>query len=263
MAAYAALTSLLHILDDIKNHPSPPISIHQQQLESLSQTVTSLQQFLETYNSPVADTNEADPLEIRIAEAAYAAQDVIESHIVDMIKLRKSSGAYHGQIHSGGETSTSAGSSTQSKPLMWSNYFGCLMKPINHGRKISYVDNLYRGLKKVIKDMDLVKKEAMKISVSEAQLHRSVSTSGGSSRSSIMVGFGDASREIMDKLTNGVDDRRFQVIPIAGMGGIDRALSVVESAWMIAEEQDEIQASNNQALQSLASPKFLVEIDYF
>ncbi|XP_042052324.1 putative late blight resistance protein homolog R1B-16 isoform X2 [Salvia splendens] len=222
MAAYAALTSLMHILDDIKHHPSPPISIDEQQAESLTQTVTSLQEFLETYNSPVANTSEADPLEIRIAEAAYAAQDVIESHIVDMIKLRKSSGAYHGQIHSGGETSTSAGSSSQSKPLMWSNYFGCLMKPINNGRKISYVDNLYRCLKKVIKDMDLVKKEAMKISVSEAQLHRSLSTSGGSSRSSIMVGFDDVSLEIMHKLTNGQDDRQLQVIPVVGLGGIGK-----------------------------------------
>ncbi|XP_047953312.1 putative late blight resistance protein homolog R1B-16 [Salvia hispanica] len=222
MAAYAALTSLLHILDDIKHHPFPPISIDEQQLESLTQTLTSLQQFLETYNSPVANTKEADPLEIRIAEAAYAAQDVIEYHIVDMIKLRKSSGAYHRQIYSGGETSTSAGSSTQSKPLMWSNYFECLMKPKHHRRKISYIDNLYRGLKIVIKDVDLVKKEAMEISVSEAQLQRSVSTSGGSSRSSIMVGFGDASREIMDKLTNGVDDRQLQVIPIVGMGGIGK-----------------------------------------
>ncbi|XP_047964128.1 putative late blight resistance protein homolog R1B-16 isoform X2 [Salvia hispanica] len=78
------------------------------------------------------------------------------------------------------------------------------------------------ALKKVIKDMDLVKKETMKISVSEAQHQRSVSTSGGSSRSSIMVGFGDASREIMDKLTNGVDDRRLQAIPIVGMGGIGK-----------------------------------------
>ena len=77
MAAYAALTSLMHILDDIKHHPSPPISIHQHQLQSLSQTVTSLQQFLETYNSPVSDTNEANPLDIRIAEAAYAVQDEI------------------------------------------------------------------------------------------------------------------------------------------------------------------------------------------
>ncbi|XP_042054919.1 putative late blight resistance protein homolog R1B-16 [Salvia splendens] len=200
--------------DDIKHRPSPPISIDEQQAESLTQTVTSLQEFLETYNSPVANTSEADPLEIRIAEAAYAAQDVIESHIVDMIKLRRSSG----------ETSTSAGSSSQSKPLMLSNYFGCLMKPKNHARKISYADNLYRCLKKVIEDMDLVKKEAMKISVSEAQLQRSVSTStsGGSSRSSIMVGFDDVLLEIMLKLTNGQDDRQLRVIPVVGLGGIGK-----------------------------------------
>ncbi|KAL1551829.1 putative disease resistance RPP8-like protein 2 [Salvia divinorum] len=70
--------------------------------------------------------------------------------------------------------------------------------------------------------MDLVKKEAMQISVSEAQLQRSVSTSGDSSRSSIMVGFDDVSREIMFKLINGVDDRQLQVIPIVGMGGIEK-----------------------------------------
>ncbi|KAL1551785.1 putative late blight resistance protein R1B-16 isoform X3 [Salvia divinorum] len=70
--------------------------------------------------------------------------------------------------------------------------------------------------------MDLVKKEAMKISVSEAQLQRSVSTSGGSSRSSIMVGFDDVLLEIMHKLTNGQDDRQLRVIPIVGMGGIGK-----------------------------------------
>ncbi|XP_047959853.1 putative late blight resistance protein homolog R1B-14 [Salvia hispanica] len=188
MAAYAALTSLMHILDDIKHHPSPPISIHQQQLQSLTHTVTSLQQFLETYNSPVANTNEADPLEIRISEVAYAAQDVIESHIVDMIKLRKSSGAYHRQIYSGGETSTSAGSSTQN----------------------SYKR---RGFGQEGGDEDICVRSSAPQKCLNIWWFVEIFHHGG---------FGDASREIMDKLTNGVDDRQLQVIPIVGMGGIGK-----------------------------------------
>ncbi|XP_057770287.1 late blight resistance protein R1-A-like [Salvia miltiorrhiza] len=150
-------------------------------------------EFLETYRSPVAD--EADPLEMRIADATYAAEDVIESHIVDMIKLHQSTSIYRmTKIYSGGKASTSVGSN----------------KP-------------HQGLQKVIKNMALVKKEAMKITgvVVEAQLQRSVSASAGfSSRSSIVVGFDDVSLEIMDKLTNG--QRNLQVIPIVGMGGIGK-----------------------------------------
>ena len=101
MAAYAAVVSLMHLIDDIEHHPSPPISIDKQQLESLSQTVTFLQEFLERYNSPFAHSNEANPLEMHIAEAAYAAEDVIESHIVDMIKH---TAVHHQQIYSGGES---------------------------------------------------------------------------------------------------------------------------------------------------------------
>ncbi|KAL3619487.1 hypothetical protein CASFOL_037061 [Castilleja foliolosa] len=44
--------------------------------------------FLEAYNPQASERCEelADPLEMRIADAAYAAEDVIESHIVDTIQ---------------------------------------------------------------------------------------------------------------------------------------------------------------------------------
>ncbi|XP_042050221.1 putative late blight resistance protein homolog R1A-3 [Salvia splendens] len=83
MAAYAALASLMHIIDTLKKHPSPPISIDQKQVESLTQNVALMQEFLDGYMSPVvADGHEADPLERRIADAVYAAEDLIESKIV-------------------------------------------------------------------------------------------------------------------------------------------------------------------------------------
>ncbi|KAL1531619.1 putative disease resistance RPP8-like protein 4 [Salvia divinorum] len=86
MAAYGALVSLMHIIDTLEKHPSPPISIDTKQVQSITQIVTSLQEFLDSYTSPLADSHEADPLERRIADAVYAAEDVIESHIVDQIQ---------------------------------------------------------------------------------------------------------------------------------------------------------------------------------
>ncbi|XP_042031881.1 uncharacterized protein LOC121778578 isoform X2 [Salvia splendens] len=85
MAAYGALVSLMHIIETLEKHPSPPISINEKQVQSLTQNITFLQEFLDCYISPFADSHEADPLERRIADAVYAAEDVIESHIVDQI----------------------------------------------------------------------------------------------------------------------------------------------------------------------------------
>ncbi|XP_057771136.1 putative late blight resistance protein homolog R1B-17 isoform X2 [Salvia miltiorrhiza] len=75
----------MHIIDNLQLHPRPPISLHTKQVESLTQKVTFLQEFLEGYNPHLGYSTEADSLESRIADAAYAAEDVIESHIVDQI----------------------------------------------------------------------------------------------------------------------------------------------------------------------------------
>ncbi|KAL3630508.1 hypothetical protein CASFOL_023492 [Castilleja foliolosa] len=91
MAAYAALVSLMNIIDNIENHHSPPITLHKQQVQSLTQNITFLKQFLEAYNPQTSESCEelADPFEMHIADAAYAAEDVIESHIVDTIQLNR------------------------------------------------------------------------------------------------------------------------------------------------------------------------------
>lgn len=85
-AAYAALVSLMHTIDDIESHHSPPISLDKHQLQSLTEAATFLQGFIQGYSSCSDDDDEADPLEMRIAEAAHAAQDLIESYIADVIR---------------------------------------------------------------------------------------------------------------------------------------------------------------------------------
>ncbi|KAL1551772.1 putative late blight resistance protein R1A-10 [Salvia divinorum] len=85
MAAYAALVSVMNIIDTLHKHPHSPISLHPEQVESVTEKVTFLEEFLEVYNPRLDYSKEADPLESRIADAAYAAEDIIESCIVDQI----------------------------------------------------------------------------------------------------------------------------------------------------------------------------------
>ncbi|KAL6533881.1 hypothetical protein OROHE_013714 [Orobanche hederae] len=83
MAAYAALLSVKHIMIQIQQHPRPPISLHQKQAHSLTENLNFLQDFLERYSKE--EEEDGDELESRIADAAYAAEGVIESHVVDQI----------------------------------------------------------------------------------------------------------------------------------------------------------------------------------
>ncbi|XP_057800210.1 putative late blight resistance protein homolog R1A-10 [Salvia miltiorrhiza] len=203
MAAYAALVSLMHIIDTIEHHYSPPICIDKQQVESLTQILTFLQEFLESYKSPVADGDEADPLEMRIADAAYAAEDAIESHIVDKLQPSRSK---------------------EAKIICFFNCFGDSKNDSsNHDDEQI---NFYQDLQQVIEEMNMIKKEAMEIAA-EAQLQRKVSsthagslTSSSTAKESMMVGFDDVLIQLLDSLTGGQRNR--QIIPITGMGGIGK-----------------------------------------
>ncbi|XP_057801521.1 late blight resistance protein R1-A-like isoform X4 [Salvia miltiorrhiza] len=206
MAAYAALVSLMHIIDTIEHHHSPPVSIDKQQVESLTQILTFLQEFLESYKSPVADGDEADPLEMRIADAAHAVEDVIESHIVNVIKLGRSS---PNEEFLQGYVVDAAHAAEE----------------VNSGEEVSCID-FYQDLQQVIEEMNVIKKEAMETSA-EAQLQRKVSstragslTSSSTVKESMMVGFDDVVLQLLDKLTGG--NRNRQIIPITGMGGIGK-----------------------------------------
>ncbi|KAH6816944.1 hypothetical protein C2S51_000547 [Perilla frutescens var. frutescens] len=83
MAAYAALVSLLHCIEQIEHHHHSPISLDKIQVESLTEKVTLLQDFInDHFHGRFAI--EAG-LEKLIADAAYAAEDKIISHMLDQI----------------------------------------------------------------------------------------------------------------------------------------------------------------------------------
>ncbi|XP_057771447.1 putative late blight resistance protein homolog R1C-3 isoform X2 [Salvia miltiorrhiza] len=185
MAAYAALISVKHILDQLQLHPRPPISLHTQQAQSLARSISSLQNFLEDYSPRVGNnSDEADELECRIAEAAHAAEDVIEGHIIDRIL---------------------AGSGSSSD-----------------GEEISCIE-FYKNLESVIEDMDLIEKEVMQIKETrgnQGQLRRLSPTPAGIGRDVAMIGVDETLTKLIDILTSGKPDR--QTISITGMGGIGK-----------------------------------------
>ncbi|XP_057800181.1 putative late blight resistance protein homolog R1A-4 [Salvia miltiorrhiza] len=182
MAAYAALVSLMHIVDTIEHHHSPPISIHKQQLESLTQIISFLQEFLDGYKSPVADGDEADPLEMRIADAAYAAEDAIESHIVDVIKL---------------------GISTSNEVSFFYEDLQQVIEELNVIKKEAIESSAEAQLQRKV-----------------SSTHAGSLTSSSNVKESMMVGFDDVQLQLLDWLTGGNCKR--QIISIVGMGGIGK-----------------------------------------
>ncbi|KAK4427372.1 putative late blight resistance proteinR1A-10 [Sesamum alatum] len=189
--AYAALVSLMHIIQQIQHHPRPPVSLDREQVQSLQENVAVLQDFLELYSQRLSQECE-DGLVVRIAGAAHAAEDVIESRIVDQIL-------------------------DQSTSTRLDN--------------ISSIDHFHQHLQKVIADMNIIKTEVIAIKENmglvQDQLHRNSVPAGSLSSSLLMgqklqamVGVDDVLYDIMDKLTGQQSGCR--IIPIVGMGGIGK-----------------------------------------
>ncbi|XP_042049822.1 putative late blight resistance protein homolog R1A-3 [Salvia splendens] len=192
MAAYAALLSLMRLIDDIENHHSPPISLDKHQIQSLTENVTFLQEFLEPYKSPLSESDEADPLEMCIADAAYAAEDVIESHIVDKIQHSRPKATKLRNVSS------------------------------KHDDKPA---KLYEDVQNVIDEMDRIKAVAMetntdKVVVLHDQPCRLISSSTRKQSGGMMVFSDHVLHGIMEKLMS--YESGTQVIPITGMGGIGK-----------------------------------------
>ncbi|XP_057780112.1 putative late blight resistance protein homolog R1B-16 [Salvia miltiorrhiza] len=82
MAAYAAVVSLMNNLEQIGNHPRLSSCFDDNQIQSLGEKLAFLLEFVEGVGIA---SEEVKGLERRIASAAHAAEDVIESRVVDQI----------------------------------------------------------------------------------------------------------------------------------------------------------------------------------
>ncbi|KAH6763648.1 hypothetical protein C2S51_014897 [Perilla frutescens var. frutescens] len=189
-AAYAALLSLLHNLDLIQNHPRHNFSFEKEQIGSLFKCAIYLLSFMQRWDHCHCCRIEgAEALERRIARAAHAAEDVIESHVVDQIR----------------------GGSTLTGKITTSRFLLNLQKVIEDMdflcRKASHVVEVQRGFKV------------------ELPAHWETATSSTSltsvKKSNTMVGFDGVLLQLLDMLTNGEPSNR-QVIPIVGMAGIGK-----------------------------------------
>ncbi|XP_042049794.1 putative late blight resistance protein homolog R1A-10 [Salvia splendens] len=232
MAAYAALVSLMNLIEDIDHHHSPPISPHKHQIQSLTQYVIFLQEFLQAYKPPFSDSDVADPLEMRIADAAYAAEDAIEYCIVDnvpfgrpikdiveknrpiisMVNVANLAGDFI-ESHISNETLPGVSIATE---------IGRILKFPSKQLKS---DALSKGVQNVIEEMDRIKRVAMqtnteKVVMLRDQPCRFASSSTGKKSSGVMVFSDHVMHGILEKLVS--DERSCQVIPITGMGGIGK-----------------------------------------
>ncbi|KAL7099391.1 hypothetical protein ACP275_09G082000 [Erythranthe tilingii] len=185
MAAYAALLSLKHIIEQIQLHPRPPISLHQNQVDSLTDALNFLQDFLEGYSCSSSSKEAEDVLESRIAEAAHAAEDLIETRVVDQIV--------------GGEKIRSSDFHQDLEKVIQD--MGFIKKDVME-----------------IKDNNIGIEDHLHINSST--LDGAGSSSSPSTRQNAMVGFDDLLIQVMDKLTGGQSN--LQILPIVGMGGIGK-----------------------------------------
>ncbi|KAL2482117.1 putative late blight resistance protein-like protein R1A-10 [Forsythia ovata] len=79
--AYAALRSLAQILHQTLDHDHQYLILDEkQQIESLIEKLSSLQDFLENSSKKITQF-----LDRKIRDASYIAEDIIESHITDRI----------------------------------------------------------------------------------------------------------------------------------------------------------------------------------
>ncbi|GER53539.1 disease resistance protein [Striga asiatica] len=233
MAAYAALLSLTKTIDQIQNHPRPPISLDKPQIEPLIEKVVFLQDFLENY---IID--DADGLEGRMIDAAHEAEDIIESHIADHFEalakanITSKNGSLYRYLQKKIRKMTLC--INNNKSLNKDDSHQNLQKVMHDSNSTTKDDLLYRNLQKVMHDLNSITKD---VGAVKEKARKKIAPS--CTEDDAMVGSDDVMddimdklkgpssegnnsvmNDIMDKLTNQQSNRR--IIALAGMGGIGK-----------------------------------------
>ncbi|KAL2515337.1 Disease resistance RPP8-like protein 3 [Forsythia ovata] len=200
--AYAALLSLTHVLEQTLNCDYQYLILgEKQQIASLLEKVSFLQDFLD--NSSQNSIKRVECLESQIRDAAYKAEDIIESHMTDQVHKESASHRDDRIRH------------ILTKPFTWTR------------RAIvrSGFTTFFHKLEKVIKEIDSIKKRVEKIEdesdFQDQQQQRSMihveSSRIAPGGKSTVVGFDDDLLEIKTRLIGGSSD--LQTVAIVGMGG--------------------------------------------
>ncbi|KAL2515660.1 Disease resistance protein RPP13 [Forsythia ovata] len=181
--AYAAVLSLTHILEHTLNHDYQYLILNEkQQILSLLETVSSLQDFLENSTQKSCETIEC--LEGRIRNAAYLAEDIIESHITDRVV---SESASH-----------------------WDESFCQNLKEV-----IEEIDTIKKQAMKI--EDGSGKKDLQALT----SLPSAGASKHASSGTSTTMGLHDDLMNIKERLTSGSSE--FETVAIVGMGGIGKS----------------------------------------
>ncbi|KZV56491.1 hypothetical protein F511_22299 [Dorcoceras hygrometricum] len=201
MAAYASLLSLGNILDQLLEHPPRQRDVFDRaQIGSLLEIITFLRDFLEDYSLIRGD--EMQGLEGKISRSAYAAEDIIESRVVD-------------QILEDSEAESESTSTLFSQDLQ---------------KVIEEFDSMKTDVMK-IKESD----QGVKITEQPNKYATVVSSfiGGASDSKNTMVGFDEDLIQIMDTLTG--DESNLQILSVVGMGGIGKttlARHIYSNPWI-------------------------------
>ncbi|XP_012853218.1 PREDICTED: putative late blight resistance protein homolog R1A-10 [Erythranthe guttata] len=190
-AAYAALVSLTHTLDQILLHPPPTLDIifDTDQIQSLRDKAEYfLVDFFENYTSS-GGNKEMEDLETMIGDAAYAAEYIVEFNVMNQILGRSSADR------------------EESSNLLF------------EGVEISIQEFLFieKELVKFKKDMQRPNNYYLTTKASSSSSSRPLLPACGKNS---MVGFDNHMDEIMGALST--NESNLRIISIVGMGGIGK-----------------------------------------